>query len=975
MLSETDAGPGDGWFLDAATLPDSETYTVIVDPPGSATGSAAVDIHLFSDVTGTIQPGGPAVPVATARPGQNARLTFAGTAGQRIAARLSSGTYSGGNSGFNSLLVAPDGTVLAQASDGFTHGRAFLDQVQLPATGTYTLIVDPTGVATGTATAQLFTVADLTSVINADGTSTTLALNTPGQNARLRFSVTNQQKVSVVASGSFAHWTVSIIAPDGGTVRAASGDSAGLFVDAVALPAGTYTLVVDPEAELTGTAAVRMYTVTDVKRAMTIGGPAQTVTTTVPGQNALVTFAGTAQRRVSATITGVSYPTAGVSLFAPNGTGLAGTLVGSNNTSPVTLGPITLPADGTYTLPIDPWFAATGHLTVALAQATAAPARAAARTTAPAAPTVPAPTPARRPRPPAADPPDGVSAITGVVRTVQGAPLPGVTLAVDDTSTRSRADGGFVLYVPPGRHELKIDGRTARRHGARYGYYEYRVDVAKRATTRLPAPIWMTPLDTRHTVRIDSPTRHETVLTTPAAPGLEVHLPKGSVVRDHDGRVVRRLGITTIRPNRAPFPLPVGVVPPVYFTVQPSGGYISPAGARIVYPNSGRLAAGTRVDFWDYEADGKGWYVYGKGRVTPDGRQILPGRGVRVWEFSGAMVSGGEGGLPPDQGPPPDGGPSGGDPVDLSTGLFVYGKTDFALPDVMPIRLTRVCRQNDNALRAFGLGCSWNFGDYVFSPDPARGGQMILPTGGHVVYATGGHGASQASYQAVPSTASRVWDSSRIGNDGQRLTLRRLDGMTHVFDGFSGLLVAVRDPNGNQITITRSGSTIVVRSPNGRWFKLYAGLRGMITSATDDLGRVYSYNMAAGGMNAVTDPRGGVTRFGHDAAGRMTTVTDARGNRYLTTTYDAAGRVDTQTLATGGTYTFDYTTGSSGAITSAKVTDPRGFARVVHFDTNQQPLMETVAVGQPEQATRSWQRDPATERVITSVDPRGVRTT
>lgn len=71
-------------------------------------------------------------------------------------------------------------------------------------------------------------------------------------------------------------WTVSIIAPDGGTVRAASGDSAGLFVDAVALPAGTYTLVVDPEAELTGPAAVRLYTVTDVKRVMTIGGPAQT---------------------------------------------------------------------------------------------------------------------------------------------------------------------------------------------------------------------------------------------------------------------------------------------------------------------------------------------------------------------------------------------------------------------------------------------------------------------------------------------------------------------------------------------------------------------------------------------------------------------------------------------------------------------------------------------------------------------------
>jgi len=36
------------------------------------------------------------------------------------------------------------------------------------------------------------------------------------------------------------------------------------------------------------------------------------------------------------------------------------------------------------------------------------------------------------------------------------------------------------------------------------------------------------------------------------------------------------------------------------------------------------LSRGTRVDFWDYDADDKGWIVYGHGSVTKDGKQVVP---------------------------------------------------------------------------------------------------------------------------------------------------------------------------------------------------------------------------------------------------------------------------------------------------------------------------------------------------------------
>ena len=28
------------------------------------------------------------------------------------------------------------------------------------------------------------------------------------------------------------------------------------------------------------------------------------------------------------------------------------------------------------------------------------------------------------------------------------------------------------------------------------------------------------------------------------------------------------------------------------------------------------------MNFWNYDAEGRGWYIYGQGTVTPDGKQI-----------------------------------------------------------------------------------------------------------------------------------------------------------------------------------------------------------------------------------------------------------------------------------------------------------------------------------------------------------------
>jgi hypothetical protein len=219
------------------------------------------------------------------------------------------------------------------------------------------------------------------------------------------------------------------------------------------------------------------------------------------------------------------------------------------------------------------------------------------------------------------------TSLSGRVRQLNGRPLADVSLELAGHRTRTDANGAFAFTaIPAGHRVLIIDGKPANRANRRYGHFEAGVDLRARRANVLPYTIWMAPLDVRHEVRIPVPTRRETVITTPRIPGLELHLPAGTTVRDTSGRIVRRLGLSAIPVNKPPFPLPMlGVKAPIYFTAQPGGAYVLPKGARVIYPNYSHEPAGQRVEFWSYSPGRRGSHIYGHGRVT----DYPPGPSVR----------------------------------------------------------------------------------------------------------------------------------------------------------------------------------------------------------------------------------------------------------------------------------------------------------------------------------------------------------
>ncbi|RQS71913.1 Rhs family protein [Burkholderia sp. Bp8963] len=565
----------------------------------------------------------------------------------------------------------------------------------------------------------------------------------------------------------------------------------------------------------------------------------------------------------------------------------------------------------------------------------------------------------------------GVTALSGQVLFMNGTAAANVTMKLGSQSTLTDATGRFLLPgVSAGTQTLVIDGRSANRPGKTLGYFEALVTVDAGKTTVLPYTSWMPLIDTQHTVKFDSPTTSEVVITTPYIPGLEVHLPKGSVLRDRAGHVINELSITPVPADRPPFPLPTRYVP-VYFTLQPGGAHVegvdaaSAQGARVIYPNYHHGAPGSSLDFWNYDPTVKGWYVYGQGKISANGQQIVPDPGVAIYELTGAMVSlstnapangpppggcpmaggsPGSGGVPgtaAPQGPPPGpgedcsqnvpppqpghpAGPSGssksggkagcvsqgGDPVDCATGLFVLSRTDLTITGTIPLALTRVYRQSDNTSRAFGIGTTDRYDIFTIGDiNPYTYQDLILPDGGRIHFVRTSSGTSWADAVYTHTATPSAYYGATISwlNNGWVLKMR--DGRTMYFAECAwcsnSRMAALRefdDRLGNKLTLTRD-----------------------------------SY----GNLTQIGNPDGRFINLTYDSTNRVTQAQDNIG-RTVTYQYDASGRLAQVTDPDGGAEHYAYDA-SNNMLT---VTRPGGQVMVTNqYDSNNRVTKQTLADG------------------------------
>jgi RHS repeat-associated protein len=504
--------------------------------------------------------------------------------------------------------------------------------------------------------------------------------------------------------------------------------------------------------------------------------------------------------------------------------------------------------------------------------------------------------------------PMNTTALTGRVLTVDGKPLPNILLTDGRVAaTRTDAEGRFLLeFVPPGKSVMRIDGR----HGGidkstDYGTYEVQVTAVGHRTTPLPFTSWLTPIDHANDIVVPSPTTGEVVVSTPRIPGLELHIPAGTVLTDWDGKRINRISLTPVRADRPPFPLPRDVMFADYFTAQPGGTRLwtmtgAHAAATVIYPNHGAGIPGSRASFWHYHPETVGWLPYGGATVSADGKSIIPDEGSTVWDFMGGGNPGDDGGDKANSNPAnTDMGStataSGGDPVDLGSGFFTKSMTDMTISDIMPISLTRSYISSDTNYRDFGLAMSLSYEMFLTFKGNNTGGEpseefseLNLNTAKSSIpflNTTPAYG-DYSNALFLESSAPGPFLQAQASWTGNGFQIRQRNGMTYGF-GYHSPVSYIQDRFNNKITFsyeqvipapanTKPGQQYnrlaKISSPNGRfieftWTDLYPG------------GSYGGYSSPTGSdiyvISEATDNLGRITNYTYDACGRLMTVQDA----------------------------------------------------------------------------------------------------
>ena len=327
-------------------LPLSGIYVIALQN-GAATHT--IRLTLSEEVTATAVVGGSAVTVSIPRAGQRARATFAGTAGQRIDLGM---THTLGS--VIAYFKTADETTLASIGMGSPDE---LHSPALPATGTYLLVVEPSGAGTGSFTATLSD--EVTATITIDGASVPLSIARIGQRARVTFTGTAGQALSMGLTSASTWGQVTVLSPGGATLLGPVGytaPAAGVHFPALAAT-GTHEILIDFSGATTGSITVWLSQTLSATTAL--DGSGLFVNITRPGLRAVVTFPGTASHRASHVVTGGTLSGLLILMRAD------GTVTGWPGLAPtIFVEPYTLPTTSTYYMIIHPSAANTGSLTV-----------------------------------------------------------------------------------------------------------------------------------------------------------------------------------------------------------------------------------------------------------------------------------------------------------------------------------------------------------------------------------------------------------------------------------------------------------------------------------------------------------------------------------------------------------------------------------------------------------------------------------
>lgn len=572
----------------------------------------------------------------------------------------------------------------------------------------------------------------------------------------------------------------------------------------------------------------------------------------------------------------------------------------------------------------------------------------------------------------------GQTTLSGRVMSTDNEPIIGATISLDGQSATTDAAGAFLLSgitAGPNR-PIMIDGRTASAPNRTYPVLAEPANIIAGQANAVPYVFYLPPIDVENEVILIP--GQTTVITTPRVPGVQLTVPSNANLRNRDNTPVTRVSITPVPIDRTPTPLPPNVTTGMVYTNQP-GGAISDIPMPVTYPNLLGADPGTQADLYAFNHDTVQWYVFGYGRVSADGRLIVPeidpatGQPYGLIDFSWHFPS-----TPPVENPnDPCSCPSNrtDSPVDLSTGLKIENITDVSFGGARGgLSLTRVYTseaQGNIQARTGRFGVDWkdNFDIRVVGTFGMGGaGRVVFPehrTGRLFSYtSTDVEGALIFTATGIISQRSDVLRQKTDGTFEYRFS----SGELMRFDS-ARRLVGMLDHNGNSTTLSYTGSNLTsVTDAVGRSLTFQYHANGLVERVTDPIGRrwLYTYSTSIFGIQVatVTDPLDNVVQYTYNG-GLLGSIKDGRDKLVKQISY-AGVRVTQQTFADGSFERYTYQLAGT-AVTGVELSDSSGRNEYKRFNAAGYVIETADGLGQ----RASINRDILTNQTISAVGPCG----
>ncbi len=245
------------------------------------------------------------------------------------------------------------------------------------------------------------------------------------------------------------------------------------------------------------------------------------------------------------------------------------------------------------------------------------------------------------------------------------------------------------------------------------------------------------------------------------------------------------------------------------------------------------------------------------------------------------------------------------DPVNLSTGNFIYQKKDISIKGSFPLFFKRF--YNAINRRSGALGPDWNHNYEVFMEKDEKKDvvTVILSDGREDIYRKAADGS------CIPFR----FCGSVLEKKAEGYLYTTKEKTRYLFDE-EGRNIRQENMNGKGITLfymdsespcpTVSRQLCRVEEDSGNKLFFTYNEQGYLAAISDHAGRKISFAYQEGRFYSITDLLGGVTVFTYGKKGKIETITNPRGITSVTNQFDHRGRTVKQAFPDGGEMSYEY---------------------------------------------------------------------